>query len=295
MTRAATSPPASSTACPLCGAASSSITEFAWRCGGCGVAFSNLEPSIGVGEPLQIDEDQRSEGLRPIRDRGYGVVLDRLAAQRPLAGLRVLDIGCGHGWFLEAAGDRGMTPLGLEPDPDVAARVRAAGLPVREGFFPDDVAAEEQFDVIVFNDVLEHLPEPGAVLDAVRERLAPGGLLAISIPTTEGAGYRASATLRRLGVAAPSDRLWQRDLPSPHLWYFDTPSLKRLVGERGFDVREVGRLPSIERRGLRQRVAAAPGSKALALASVAAVWIAAPLLNGPRRSDALYLVATRTS
>jgi SAM-dependent methyltransferase len=289
-----TAPSSAPPACPLCGAATTPLTAWAWRCRACGVRFSSLEPRIETGAAVTLDEDKRATGLRAVRDRSHAIVLDAIAARRPLAGLRALDVGSGHGWFLEAAAARGMDAVGIEPDREVAERTRARGLDVRDGYFPDDLPAGERFDVIAFNDVFEHLPDPGVALRAVHERLRPGGILAISIPTAEGLGYRIATALARTGVAAPLDRLWQRDLPSPHLWYFTESSLARLVLGHGFVALDGGRLPSVERTGLRERIAVDPRPGVVNKLAFVGVSLAAPLLNHARFSDAMWLSFQRT-
>lgn len=284
----------SAATCRLCGSPARILADWgAWRCEGCGVRFSALEPRIEAGAELAIDEDSRVLGLRAIRERGHAVVFDAVAAARPLAGARVLDVGSGHGWFLEAAQARGSQAVGIEPDREVAARSRSRGLDVRGGFFPHDLPADERFGLIAFNDVFEHLPDPVAILREVHRRLEPGGLLAISIPTADGLAYRLATGLARAGFGAPLDRLWQRGLPSPHLWYFTERSLEGLVSAHGFAKVAGGRLPSVERRGLRERAAAGsqPGiGQQIALATV---WLAAPLLNHPHFSDAMWLLFRR--
>ena len=239
---------------------------------------------------MQPDEEQRENGLRSLRQKGYAVVLDEIARRRPLYGLDALDVGCGHGWFLEAAAKRGMRATGIEPDREVAARARTRGLNVRVGFFPQDAPAGERYDVITFNDVLEHLPDLPGVLAAARERLRPGGILAISVPTADGLGYRVATALARVGCSSPLDRLWQRGFPSPHLWYFTESSLTKLLAKHGFRPIAAGRLPSVERDGLWARVAADPRRSVLMRAAFAGVYLAAPILNHRRFSDALWML-----
>lgn len=287
-------PPSTAPAsCPLCGATTTALRPWAWRCRSCGVRFSSLEPHIEAGAAVTLDEDKRAAGLRAVRDKSHAVVLDAVAGQRPLAGLTALDVGSGHGWFLEAAAARGMRAVGIEPDREVAARTLSRGLDVRVGFFPDDLPADERFDVIAFNDVFEHLPDPAGVLRAVHGRLQPEGVLAICIPTAEGLGYRIATGLARVGVASPLDRLWQRDLPSPHLWYFTERSLTRLVIDHGFTAIDGGRLPSVERAGLRERIALDPRPSVVHKLAFVGVSAAAPLLNHARFSDAMWLLFRR--
>lgn len=221
-------------------------------------------------------------------------MLDEIARRRQLAGARILDVGSGHGWFLECAAERGAHAIGIEPDRAVAEQALARGLDVRCGFFPNDLPPGEQFDVVAFNDVFEHLPDPPGILAAASDRLVPEGMLAISIPTADGLAYRTGFALARTGLRAPLDRLWQRGLPSPHLWYFTERSLTELVTSNGFRPLGSGRLPSIERAGLRERVAADPSAGAIARFAVHGIALAAPVLNHRRCSDAMWLLFAKT-
>jgi SAM-dependent methyltransferase len=100
----------------------------------------------------------------------------------------VLDVGCGRGGFgtsLRARYGPGARLVGVEAVPEQAERARAAGGfdEVIEGYFPDVVAGrDERFDLITFNDVLEHVVDPWGVLDRCRGLLAPGGAVLATIP-----------------------------------------------------------------------------------------------------------------
>lgn len=278
------------TSCRLCASTATPFTPWAWHCSGCGVRFSSLEPHIDDGGAVAPDEQKRIAGLRAVRDSGHAIVLDALAAQRPLAGLTALDVGSAHGWFLEAAAARGLRATGIEPARDVAGRARARGLDVTTGYFPDQLADDARFDLMSFNDVLEHLPDPVAALGAAQRHLSPGGHLLICIPTAEGLAYRVATGMARVGMTGPLDRLWQRGLPSPHLWYFTERSLGGVVTKLGFVRVDGGRLPSVERRGLRERIAADPRSGLTPRASYYAIAALTPLLNHDRFSDAMWLL-----
>lgn len=89
------------------------------------------------------------------------------------------------------------------------------GLPVRPGYFPDALTPDESFDAIVFNDVIEHIPDIASALDACNARLSENGLLVLNLPNSRGFFYRLSKIFARLGWRNPFNRLWQKDLPSP--------------------------------------------------------------------------------
>jgi SAM-dependent methyltransferase len=173
---------------------------------------------------------------------------------RPLGGLHVLDVGAGHGWFLEAVALAGARAEGIEPDEQIADSARARGLRVTAGYFPEAVPFDALFDVISFHDVLEHIPDVAGAMSACRERLRPNGLLVVSAPDAGGPLFAVARLLAGLGIAGPLERLWQRGYPSPHVSYFDRLTLGRLAVRHGFRRRLDVSLPSLALRGLWARV-----------------------------------------
>ncbi len=121
-------------------------------------------------------------------------IIDQIAAEfgrdpkadRPFAGLRLLDIGCGGGLLCEP-----MTRLGAEVvGADAAARnipvarlhAEQMGLDIdyRHTTAEDLAAAGERFDVVLNMEVVEHVPDPLTYLNACRQLLKPGGLMICS-------------------------------------------------------------------------------------------------------------------
>ncbi|PJK01172.1 bifunctional 3-demethylubiquinol 3-O-methyltransferase/2-polyprenyl-6-hydroxyphenol methylase [Lysobacteraceae bacterium NML91-0213] len=118
--------------------------------------------------------------LNPVR-------LDYVARRVPLAGARVLDVGCGGGLLSEALAGEGaqVTAIDLAPELVRVARLHAreAGLDIdyREQAVEALAAAEPgSFDVVTCMEMLEHVPDPGAILDACAQALKPGGRLFVS-------------------------------------------------------------------------------------------------------------------
>jgi SAM-dependent methyltransferase len=287
--------------CLVCAApVRASTVEWAARCRDCGTWASSLEPAINeqtthATTDTEIDAAARVAGLERLRRENFRCVLDRVGALMPLEGARLLDVGSAHGWFLEEAAGRGARATGIEPEDDVAARPLAKGLDVRVGYFPDVVEEAESFDVITFNDVLEHIPNARETLAACARVLRPGGVIAINIPSADGLGFRVAGAAARVGARGPFERFWQHGLPSPHCHYFTRASLASLLSESGFAVEEVGALSAITREGLWERVHTFRRTSPASVASFAALWAAAPILNRPRNSDIVLALARRTA
>ena len=96
---------------------------------------------------------------------------------------QILDAGCGSGGNLALLAQFGDV-WGFEYDADALAAAAASGLAtVAHGSLPDGIPFDEiEFDAIGLFDVLEHLAAPVASLSALRDRLATGGAIVITVP-----------------------------------------------------------------------------------------------------------------
>ncbi|WP_413719776.1 class I SAM-dependent methyltransferase [Silicimonas sp. MF1-12-2] len=233
--------------CVNCGAELVLVNDWHSVCPACNLYASCLGSGGGTGV----------DGLEDLRKSNFEVLLHRLEKMRPLAGLRILEVGCSKGLFLEMAKSRGMIEKGVEPEFAMAEAARSKGFNVIDGFFPNALLEEERFDIIIFNDVFEHLPDPKGALLACRKHLSSDGILTINLPSSHGVFFRISKALWRLGWAGPYERLWQKGFPSPHTFYFNPDNLRNLV-EETTGMRQIDQhaLPSIHPKGTRERVRA---------------------------------------
>lgn len=246
--------------CPACGnALASGLRSWHRVCAACGYEGSTLDSHIlDQAQGGSLDEPARKDALESLRRSNFRrltFTVDRYTSglstdDRPL---RLLDVGCAHGWFIEQTRERYQT-TGIEPDNGVATETAAKGIPVREGFFPEVLDAKERFDIIVFNDVLEHIPDINATLEACRHHLSPSGLLVINAPNRNGMLYRISKLLLKMGRPEAFQRLWQLGFPSPHVHYLDSNSVAKLARRHGFEVIKSQNLPSVSASGLYSRI-----------------------------------------
>ena len=123
--------------------------------------------------------------LNPVR---LQYVVDRLRPDgRALAGARVLDVGCGGGLLSEAMAAEGAEVVALDLAPELVQVARLHGLEsgVRVDYRLQSVEslaadAPGSFDVVTCMEMLEHVPDPGAIVAACATLLRPGGRLFLS-------------------------------------------------------------------------------------------------------------------
>lgn len=219
------------------------------RCLACGFLYAELEPSsVFLAEVydrvIRHDENRRtSESVSSFAGR-MRYVADLLELAPGHGRLKALDYGCGLGITLRLLATAGIEVVGYEPSP-----VRAnylADCPARILRVADDLPALAPFDLIVCDNVLEHVPHPRQTLGFLASLAAPGAVLYVSVPNCDSVFVEA----QRKAVATGS----QIDMslnPWEHLNYFDLPHLDRMLEAAGFTSVCDTELPGVVNIGLR--------------------------------------------
>jgi glycosyltransferase involved in cell wall biosynthesis/2-polyprenyl-3-methyl-5-hydroxy-6-metoxy-1,4-benzoquinol methylase len=146
--------------------------------------------------------------------------------------LHILEVGCSSGYFGHALKAGGHTVWGVEPDVD-SAKIAEKNLDyVFIGSVDEFIAAypDKKFDVITFGDVLEHMADPGMVLQQCLRLLVEGGAIVASVPNVAHIAMRAMLLegvweYAELGI-----------LDRSHLRFFTRSSIQDLFVDSGFAV-----------------------------------------------------------
>ena len=148
--------------------------------------------------------------------------------QRDITGMRLLEIGPGHGYMLQEAKRCGFDITGLEYSVHATqtANENLGGDYVKTGTLETNAADLGTFDVIVLSDVIEHVRDPRRFLFQVFEILKPGGMISIATISTR------SLTARLLGP------YWMEYKPE-HLFYFNEFNILTPLKAVGFEETQV--------------------------------------------------------
>lgn len=136
----------------------------------------------------------------------------------------LLDVGCGTGWFLESAIERGYTVEGVEFARELA-RITSERIDVPITSMPlDEFKGSDRFDVITMFDVLEHVENPQEVLGSIHRLLKPGGVGMIFVPNLESLGNYV--------LGANSNLI----MPAEHLFQFTRKSLSMMLSKASLEI-----------------------------------------------------------
>lgn len=145
-----------------------------------------------------------------------------------------LEIGCGEGFLLSEAAKKGWTCQGVDFQRAPVDKFNPEVVELFEEANPTEylqraVAAEKRFDIVVLQNVLEHVLEPKDLLNGIRWVMTTDGTLLIQVPNDYS----------RIQTRAVKEDRIDREywfLPPQHLNYFDTATLDAFCGECGFDI-----------------------------------------------------------
>jgi SAM-dependent methyltransferase len=137
-------------------------------------------------------------------------------------GKRVLEVGCGRGFFLRSLEPQNNTGIGLELN-DSAIKNKVTSFEVRKQFVEELLSSEgATFDVVCSFQVLEHVPDPATFLRSCLAMVKRKGLLIISVPNNAHEQHRLM--------------LDAFDLPPHHINHFTEDVLRKVADYLGVRV-----------------------------------------------------------
>ena len=225
--------------CPIClNKMQAKIAEWSYYCLHCDYWSAILDINIcSQDDPIFNNYGENNDlisFLDSIRVKNYIKILAKAKSLSKKKYFSILDVGCATGLFINTAKKRGHVVIGVEPNPIMAKNASEKGLKIIKGYFPTAVSSKSKYDVIIFNDVFEHIPNLSSILDNCKFYLNDDGMLIISLPNSDGIIFNIAQLLNKIGFKAPWERLWQVRFYTPHLHYFNPKSLDSFLKKHKF-------------------------------------------------------------
>jgi SAM-dependent methyltransferase len=230
--------------CPLCGSAPGTTLRYDFdpfrvvSCNNCGLTFLSPRLTEKAIMKLYMDQDYyvsevAGQGydeyleVRPNWVKTFTRRLNQITNYQSPG--KVLDIGCGPGFFLEAAQTKGYDVYGLDPSEYIVnVACEKFGDHIKLGVIDNADYPADEFDLVVAFDTFEHIYRPLEWLEHVRRVLKPGGLLAITTPDPSSM------------LAKVSGKGWVSFKLPEHVFYWSPSAIRRAL-EKDWDVLEINR------------------------------------------------------
>lgn len=206
------------------------------RCRHCGLIYRDPLPSAVEAQAIDWEcrEAVHEEWLGERRGRNFLRFLDRWAGPPG----KLLDVGCGAGWFLRMAGQRGWKAVGVDVSPHaVRYATERLGVDARSGDLKGFQFPAGSFDLVTLWNALDFVPDPVGLLQEVHRVLEPGGHLFIRTPNSgfQRMSFLLTGWARQLGRSSPTFVF--------HLTSFSPASLGFLLRRTGFVLLKVANSP----------------------------------------------------
>jgi SAM-dependent methyltransferase len=233
------------------------------RCPDCLLYFTrprlvdhNVDPRVTSYEYVVAKYGAEARSNRFHKNGNYRLYLGLAASRLKKVGAEgpysVLDIGSHCGFFVRFASENGWKAYGVEPAPPMVRFARELNrvTTLEEGFFDERAHPGRKFHLVTMFDVLEHIPDPVALLSKVRARLEPGGLILCKVPHVRFyLGFRRTVlTLGSLGLlpkfptflSEPPSELRASEVPPffdlfEHVVHYDENGVRAVLPRAGFD------------------------------------------------------------
>ncbi len=149
-------------------------------------------------------------------------------------GLSLLEVGCGEGFLLKAASEKGYHVNGIDFSRFAVHNMHSElvdkiefgdAYNILQGYFVDG----RRFGVCVMQNVLEHVVDPPGLLEKTKNILEPCGIVAVTVPNDYSDLQK---TAKELGVV--DEEYWFT--PPEHLYYFNIDSIRKIAAHCGYEL-----------------------------------------------------------
>ncbi len=203
-----------------------------YKCNTCASIFCDTDKTIRHqsdyhNESTALHYELYYNSLRIFQSKD---ILKRLSHYE-ISGLRLLDVGCGNGVFVNEARNSGYDAIGIDISLPPANFIKSP-----DHVFKCELSAfvksNEKFDVITSLNVLEHITDPNNFISGISALLNHGGIAVFAIPLSSGIVYRTCEFAHRFPLRSlkiPWKTILQWHTPSPHVFLPTISGLNYLI------------------------------------------------------------------
>jgi SAM-dependent methyltransferase len=194
------------------------------KCNNCGFVFCGPIPSLKELDDC-YDRYERNDYLSKVTIKRYNELLDRFEPYRKTN--KLLDVGCGVGYFLEAAKKRGWEVYGTEYTDQAMDICNGKGIKMNKGKLDPSHYELGAFDIVTSFEVLEHINNPMEEVKNFYKTLRSGGLLYFTTPNFNA--------FERYYLKESYNIICYPE----HLSYYTKSTMNRLLSDNGFEKKDL--------------------------------------------------------
>jgi len=215
--------------CPICKKENSEyqFSKFEFdlvKCKECNTAYFNVIPNNTndvYSAPQALDHSKAgyliNKDYRKIRFAEERINLIEEYIDKTINGISILDVGCGTGWFLETAKEKGAACYGLELGEQLAQFTsERLEIPIWNCEL-EELKTDKKFDVITMFDLIEHVKDPVRLIACAKSLLTEKGIILIFTPQFDSAAIQIMKEKSNL------------IMPAEHLSYFTEETVQYLA------------------------------------------------------------------
>lgn len=211
---------------------------FYYKCNICSIVYQNPQPIFELTEDIYDGEHYheryiKSEYIYLPTSRIYLKEINNELRKEIInkSNVKILDVGCGIGYFLHLAKENGYCVEGA----DIS---KWAGVYAKEKFDINVITGNflevnfevNHYDLVTLWQTIEHLPSPNLFLEKILKILKPGGFICIATPDVQS------------WIAKLYKKYWNCFMPNEHIFLFNFKSMKTLLEKNGFIIHTIKRI-----------------------------------------------------
>lgn len=198
--------------------------SYLCSCNSCGFVFARRIPT--TQELVEHYEGYgRNDYLSPITIQRYHELLDSFEPYRKTN--RLLDVGCGIGYFLEVAKERGWEVYGTEYTDEAVGICENKGITMHQGMLDPTNYEPGSFDIMTSFEVIEHINNPAEEIQNSSQLLRPGGMYYLTTPNFN--------SLLRYRLKSKYNVIVYPE----HLSYYTPKTIRKLFSSVGFTTKSI--------------------------------------------------------